>query len=94
MELDSAMESGAELIRQATDPLHSVVVRACAGGGKTHLLASRIVRILLAGESPGDILAITFTRKAAAEIEDRVFSILGKLANSQTRATELKKSAR
>ena len=91
MESDSAMASSAELIRQATDPLHSVVVRACAGGGKTHLLASRIVRILLAGESPGDILAITFTRKAAAEIEDRVFSILGKFANSQTRATELKK---
>ena len=60
------------LIVRALDPAHSVVVEACAGSGKTWLLASRIVRLLLAGVAPGEILAITFTRKAAREIEERV----------------------
>ena len=49
----------------ALDPKHSVVVEACAGSGKTWLLVSRIVRLLLDGVAPGEILAITFTRKAA-----------------------------
>ena len=56
------------LIQQALDPHRSVVVEACAGSGKTWLLASRIVRLLLEGSAPGEILAITFTRKAAGEI--------------------------
>lgn len=59
-------------IRQALDPRRSVVVEACAGSGKTWLLASRILRLLLAGVAPSEILAITFTRKAAREIEERV----------------------
>ena len=54
-----------ELIRSALDPARSVVVEACAGSGKTWLLASRIVRLLLEGTPPGEILAITVTRKAA-----------------------------
>ena len=54
------------------DPAKSAVVEACAGSGKTWLLAARIVRLLLAGAKPGEILAITFTRKAAREIEERV----------------------
>ena len=54
------------------DPKHSVVVEACAGSGKTWLLVSRIVRLLLDGAKPSQILAITFTRKAAQEMQARL----------------------
>ncbi|MFC5300521.1 UvrD-helicase domain-containing protein [Azospira restricta] len=66
----------------ALDPARSAVVEACAGSGKTWLLASRIVRLLLAGAQPAEILAITFTRKAAAEIEERVVDWLRLLATA------------
>ena len=56
----------------ALDPRRSVVVEACAGSGKTWLLVSRIVRLLLDGAQPSQILAITFTRKAAQEMQARL----------------------
>ena len=58
------------------NPARSVVVSACAGSGKTWLLVARLIRILLAGESPRSILALTFTRKAAQEMRDRLYSLL------------------
>ncbi|HEU0220402.1 MAG TPA: UvrD-helicase domain-containing protein [Gallionella sp.] len=64
----------------ALDPKHSVVVEACAGSGKTWLLVSRIVRLLLDGVPPGEILAITFTRKAAQEMQARLRDWLYELA--------------
>jgi ATP-dependent helicase/nuclease subunit A len=64
----------------ALDPSNSVVVEACAGSGKTWLLVSRIVRLLLAGVQPGEILAITFTRKAAQEMQERLHNWLHELA--------------
>jgi len=73
-------DSSASLTLRALDPARSVVVEACAGSGKTWLLASRIVRLLLAGVAPGEILAITFTRKAAREIEERVVGWLQSMA--------------
>jgi ATP-dependent helicase/nuclease subunit A len=64
----------------ALDPARSVVVEACAGSGKTWLLVSRMLRILLEGARPGDILAITYTRKAAREIGQRLREWLRTLA--------------
>jgi len=67
-------------ITTALDPARSVVVEACAGSGKTWLLVSRMLRILLDGARPGDILAITYTRKAAREINARLREWLRELA--------------
>lgn len=57
---------------QILDPRNSAVVTSCAGSGKTWMLIARIMRALLAGARPEEILAITFTRKATGEIRERV----------------------
>lgn len=62
----------AHFYRIACDPGRSVVVEACAGAGKTWMLVSRILRALLDGCEPSQILAITFTRKAAGEMRERL----------------------
>ena len=67
-------------IGHAIDPRHSAVVEACAGSGKTWLLVSRVVRLLLDGAAPSEILAITFTRKAAEEMRQRLIERLELLA--------------
>lgn len=56
----------------AASPAISATVAASAGTGKTYLLVARITRLLLAGVAPERILAVTFTRKAAAEMQARV----------------------
>ncbi|MEO8153428.1 MAG: UvrD-helicase domain-containing protein [Rhizobacter sp.] len=67
----------------ACDPRRSVVVEACAGAGKTWMLVSRIVRALLAGAQPHEILAITFTRKAAGEMRERLNDWLREFSSPQ-----------
>ncbi|MCM2251603.1 MAG: UvrD-helicase domain-containing protein [Ramlibacter sp.] len=66
----------------ACDPRRSVAVEACAGAGKTWMLVSRIVRALLAGAQPHEILAITFTKKAAGEMRQRLHEWLAAYARA------------
>ena len=66
----------------ACDPRRSVAVEACAGAGKTWMLVSRILRALLEGARPHEILAITFTKKAAGEMRERLHDWLAEYANA------------
>ena len=62
--------------RMAVDPRRNVALEASAGTGKTRVLVDRYVGLLQAGVAPRNILAITFTRKAAAEMRQRVMATL------------------
>jgi len=63
---------------KASDPKASAWVSANAGCGKTHVLAQRVVRLLLDGAEPSKILCLTFTKAAAANMAERVFERLSK----------------
>src|SRR5689334_13976709 len=64
----------------AVDPANDVVLEASAGTGKTRVLVDRYVRLVTEGVEPRNILAITFTRKAAAEMRSRVLEELSQRA--------------
>ncbi|MFP8778245.1 UvrD-helicase domain-containing protein [Hydrogenophaga sp. RWCD_12] len=64
----------------ACDPARSIAVEACAGAGKTWMLVARVVRSLLEGTAAQDILAITFTKKAAGEMRGRLNAELRRCA--------------
>ncbi len=67
----------------AINPQENIAVFASAGSGKTHLLVHRILKLLLSGIEPSHILAITFTRKAATEMQERLMKVLADWATAE-----------
>ena len=83
-----------EARRLATDPRRNVALEASAGTGKTRVLVERYVGLLMAGVKPRNVLAITFTRKAAAEMRQRILHELATRQREQTMPAELWKEIR
>lgn len=69
-----------ELQRRASDPRHHVWVSASAGSGKTTVLITRILRLLLSGVEPQRILCLTYTKAAAMEMRLRLARVLSEWA--------------
>lgn len=65
---------------RAAKPGRSILLSASAGSGKTHVLVRRIIHLLAAGASPGEVAAITFTEKAASQMRDRLYKELARAA--------------
>ena len=79
MNIDNLNQKQKEAVLHATGPM---LVLAGAGSGKTKVLTSRIAYLIETGISPANILAITFTNKAAREMKDRVAKLIGPSAGS------------
>ena len=69
-----------EPTHNAIAPHASAWVGANAGSGKTYILVSRLVRLMLAGVAPEKLLCLTYTRAAAAEMQERLYELLAEWA--------------
>ncbi len=69
----------------ALDPTRSLLLQAPAGSGKTTVLAARFLTLLAVAHSPEEILAITFTRKAAAQMRHRILTALQAADSGESR---------
>jgi ATP-dependent helicase/nuclease subunit A len=87
-------ERDAQARRLAVDPRRNVALEASAGTGKTRVLVDRYVGLLMQGVKPRNILAITFTRKAAAEMRQRILLDLAARHREQRLPDELWKEIR
>ena len=84
MELSNLNDKQQEAVLHDKGPM---LVLAGAGSGKTKVLTSRIANLIDNGVSPANILAITFTNKAAKEMKDRVYMQVGDIARKMTVST-------
>ena len=76
MTMLTPVQRATKIQQQAANPDVSVWVSANAGSGKTHVLVQRVIRLLLDGVAPARILALTYTKAAAANMATKVFDTL------------------
>jgi ATP-dependent helicase/nuclease subunit A len=87
----ASADADARAREAAIDPTRSIVLQAPAGSGKTTVLTERFIGLLATVDEPEEILAVTFTRKAAAAMRARIVGALGKHppASARVRAWDL-----